>query len=49
MIMNFDNWMEDCVNGGYGPELDRLEAEDCDEPTHGDEGEVDTSTYAQEE
>ena len=24
----FDNWMEDCINGGYGEELDRLEADD---------------------
>ena len=26
-MTNFDNWMEDCINGGYGEELDRLEAE----------------------
>ena len=25
--MNFDAWMEDCINGGYGHVLDQLDAE----------------------
>ena len=25
-MINFDSWMEDRINGDYGPELDRLEA-----------------------
>jgi len=28
-MINFDNWMEDCVNGGYGPELDKLDAQEA--------------------
>ena len=47
-MMNFDSWMEDRINGDYGPELDRLDAqesfnlappkgEDSDEDSLGDQ------------
>ena len=50
--MNFDSWMEDRINGDYGPELDRLDSEeqfqlqppsgsdDLDEATTNDESSI---------
>ena len=54
-MMNFDSWMEDRINGDYGPELDRLDAqedfqltapegEDSDEDSLGDQTTNDAST-----
>jgi len=54
-MMNFDSWMEDRINGDYGPELDRLDAqedfqltapegEDSDEDSLGDQTTNDEST-----
>ena len=39
-MMNFDSWMEDRINGDYGPELDRLEAEFEQEDEYGPEIEI---------